>query len=225
MTARCPARHPFPGAALFHSCLSHPICWHMYKIFIALSLALTTALPALADPIPLSSLTNYIRGLSSAQTTFTQISADGAVSTGKLYLRRPGRARFEYDNDGGLVIAGGSQVAVFDPVSNQPPEQFPLKRTPLNLILSRSINLANSENIISHSGDSELTSILAHDPKAPELGTLEMVFTGDPIELRQWIMTDETGGETTVVLGPLESVDTLPNSMFNITREIEARQR
>ena len=52
-----------------------------------------------------------------------------------------------------------------------------------------------------------------------------MVFTGDPIELRQWIMTDETGGETTVVLGPLESVDTLPNSMFNITREIEARQR
>ncbi len=46
-----------------------------------------------------------------------------------LYIKRPGRARFEYappDEEPGAWQAAGS-VAIFDAKSNQPPEQYPLR--------------------------------------------------------------------------------------------------
>ena len=105
-------------------------------VFLALAPA------ALADKIPLADLSAYLNGLTTADTQFTQVNADGSVATGKLFLQRPGRARFEYaPPDKSLVLASGGQVAIFDAKSNQPPEQYPLARTPLNLILANSTSI------------------------------------------------------------------------------------
>ena len=80
-----------------------------------------------------------------------QTNADGSRSTGKLYIKRPGRARFEYDPPmKSLVMAGSGQVAIFDEKSNQPPEQYPLRRTPLNLILADNVNLGQAKMVIGH---------------------------------------------------------------------------
>jgi outer membrane lipoprotein-sorting protein len=195
----------------------------MKHLIAALALMLA-ALPLRAEPIPLTVLSDYLEGLGSATATFTQVSADGAISTGTLYIRRPGRARFEYDGDSGLVIAGGGQVAIFDPISNVPPEQFPLRRTPLNLILARDVDLGGAAQVVAHAGTPAQTSVLTQDPRNPELGTLELIFTGDPVELRQWVITDEAGSQTTVILGPLERSESLPNGLFNIPQEMDRRQ-
>ena len=195
----------------------------MKHVLAALALTLA-ALPLRAEPIPLSVLSDYLEGLDSAKAGFTQVTADGAVSTGTFYILRPGRARFEYDGDGGLVIAGGGQVAVFDPVSNAAPEQFPLKRTPLNLILARDVDLGRAAQVVAHTGDAAQTRVVAQDPENPELGTLQLVFTGNPVELRQWVITDEAGGETTVILGPMERGGRLPSGLFSIPLEIQRRQ-
>lgn len=196
----------------------------MKRLFAAFILTLATALPLRAEPIPLSVLSTYLQGLDTAQASFTQVSGDGAVSTGTLYIKRPGRARFEYDGDGGLVIAGGGQVAVFDPVSNLGPEQFPLRRTPLNLILARDVDLEGSAQIVRHGGDADQTTITAQDPDNPDLGSLQLVFSGDPVELRQWVMTSQSGEETTVILGPLSRPSELSAFLFSIPYEAERRQ-
>ena len=180
--------------------------------------------PAVAQAVPLAALSRYINGIDTARADFTQINADGTISKGTLYIRRPGRARFEYaPPDESLVMAGGGQVAVFDGKSNTGPEQFPLRRTPLNLILARQVDLSRSGMILSHTSDGTRTSVLAQDPEFPEYGTIRLVFTGDPVELRQWVITDEGGRETTVILGQLETGVSLGARMFNIVQEIQAR--
>lgn len=196
----------------------------MKRIVAALALTFATALPLRAEPIPLDVLSDYLEGLDLAQADFTQVSGDGTVSTGTLYIRRPGRARFEYDGEGGLVVAGGGQVAIFDPVSNMGPEQFPLRRTPLNLILSRDVDLEDAAQVVRHEGDAAQTAVTAQDPENPELGSLRMIFTGNPVELRQWVMTTESGEETTVILGPLQRPAELSNFLFSIPYEIQQRQ-
>jgi outer membrane lipoprotein-sorting protein len=187
-------------------------------------LALLVPLPALADKIPLSTLSDYLNSLTTVESAFTQINSDGSISTGRIFIKRPGRVRFEYDPpDRSLVIAGGQQVAIFDAKSNQPPEQYPLKRTPLNLILAERIDLARASMVVGHTADGTSTRVRAQDPEHPEYGSIELVFTENPVELRQWVITDDLGAETTVILGELQKGGQMGARLFDITAETAAR--
>ncbi|WP_225028011.1 LolA family protein [Xinfangfangia pollutisoli] len=179
---------------------------------------------ALAEKLSLSTLSKYLNSLGSAESDFTQVNADGTVSTGKIYIQRPGRVRFEYaPPDKSLVLASAGQVAIFDGKSNQPPEQYPLKRTPLNLILAENIDLGRAKMVVAHKSDATSTSVVAQDPEHPEYGTIELKFTADPVALRQWIITDDLGQQTTVILGALKTGGKYGTSLFSITNEKDKR--
>ncbi len=196
--------------------------------------SLLLALPALAlmpsaasaEPISLSDLSNYFNAFSTAQSEFTQINPDGSITTGTLYIRRPGRMRFEYDPpDNSLVMAGGGTVAIFDAKSNQGPTQYPLSRTPLNLILAPRVDLTRDRMVVAHRKEDNTTVVVAQDPERPEYGNIRLVFTSDPVELRQWRVTDDSGRETTVVLGDLRTGMEFSSFLFNITYERQQRER
>ncbi|GEM93786.1 LolA family protein [Cereibacter sphaeroides] len=187
---------------------------------------LALALPAAAEKIPLSALSSYLNGLSTAEADFTQVNADGSVSTGRIFIKRPGRVRFEYaPPEKSLVVAGGGQVAIFDAKSNQPPEQYPLSRTPLSLILAQNIDLGRAKMVVGHREDKNTTRVVAQDPAHPEYGTIEMVFTANPVALRQWVITDDAGNQTTVILGAMAQGRNLPASLFSIQSEAAKRSR
>jgi len=192
---------------------------------LALSLVIALSVPAAvaADIVPLSEISDYLNGIDSAQSTFTQVNADGSVTTGQFYIQRPGRARFEYDDEDLLVIAGGGQLAIFDGRGNTIAEQYPLSQTPLSIILDRSVDLSRSGMVVGHEYDGTATRVIAQDPDRPEIGSLTMVFTGDPVELRQWVVTDQAGTNTTVVLGNLDREERLSQMLFSIPIEINRR--
>ncbi|MBF9044529.1 outer membrane lipoprotein carrier protein LolA [Rhodobacterales bacterium HKCCE4037] len=189
----------------------------------ATSASLLGVRAAHANAIPLGDLSGYLNGIQTAQSPFTQINSDGSVSTGTVYIHRPGRVRFEYDGEDLLVMAGGSQVAIFDGRASGPPEQYPLSETPLRIILQRNVNLGQSGMVSEHSFDGTSTRVVARDPERPNIGSITLVFTPNPIELRQWIITDEGGQRTTVVLGGLQVGGSIPARYFSIPQEITAR--
>ncbi|MBV0913337.1 LolA family protein [Anianabacter salinae] len=196
--------------------------------------ALLAALPAAAlapavfaqdqQKLPLADISSYLNGLQTVSTAFTQVNADGTISTGTLYIQRPGRARFEYEPPNeALVMAGGQQVAIFDDRSNSAPEQYPLSRTPLNLILDRNVDLDRANMVVGHDFDGTATTVVAQDPAHPEYGTIALRFTGPPVELRQWVITNGDGTETTVVLDRLVPRDNIPAILFSIPQEMAQR--
>ncbi|MES0828052.1 LolA family protein [Ruegeria sp. SCP11] len=184
---------------------------------IAFALALTLAAPAAwaAEKLPLSQISSYLNGLKTVQTTFTQVNDDGSLSTGKLWLQRPGKMRFEYDPpSSAVVLANTGTVQIFDPKSNQPPEQYPLNRTPLSLVLARNVNLGQANMVVGHDFDGTATVVTAQDPKNPESGRIELMFTDNPIELRKWVIHDNAGTQTTVLLGQLDTGKNLSRDLF-----------
>jgi outer membrane lipoprotein-sorting protein len=188
-------------------------------------LVLAAASPAAAEKIPLNALSNYLNGFKTAQGEFTQVNSDGTISTGRLFIHRPGRVRFEYNPpDNSLVMAGGGTVAVFDPKSNAGPNQYPLRQTPLNLILRQNVNFASARSVVAHTTDGKTTSVVAQDPEHPDYGTIRLVFTDKPVELRQWVVTDGSGEQTTVILGELTKGVSLGPSLFSIPQEISRRE-
>ncbi len=198
-----------------------------FRTLMASAVAVTLlAVPAMAEKLPLSEISRYLNSLTTAQSDFTQVNPDGSVSTGELMIHRPGRVRFEYAKpDRSVVMAGGGQVAVFDAKSNQPPEQYPLARTPLSIILAENVNLGRARMVVGHQEIDNTTHVVAQDPDHPDYGTIDMVFTANPTELRQWIITDGAGAKTTVILGELRKGVRLPSSLFSITLEQQSRGR
>ncbi len=193
---------------------------------IAYALALTLCAPAAwaAEQLSLNEISGYLNAMTTAKTSFTQINDDGSLSTGKLYIHRPGRMRFEYDPpDSGTVVAGAGSVAIFDSKSNQPPETYPLKRTPLSVILARRVDLNRANMVVGHGFDGTTTVVNTQDPENPDYGNLELMFTGEPVELRKWVVHDNAGGKTTVILGALETGMRLPTKLFSTSVNDQSR--
>lgn len=201
----------------------------MNRRSLLLSLALLPALaagPALSQgsPLSLSEISRYFNGFQTAEGTFTQINPDETLSTGRIMIHRPGRVRFEYDPpDPNLVMAAGGSVNIFDARSNQGPTVYPLSRTPLNLILAANVDLTRARMVVDHFADGPTTVVVAQDPDHPEYGNIRLVFSAAPTELRQWIVTDDMGRETTVILGDLELGVSLAPTLFSADIEMQRR--
>ena len=179
--------------------------------------AVAMALPAAAEKLSLGELSSYLNTLKTATGAFTQINDDGTISTGRILIKRPGRVRFEYDPpDQTLVVANGDTVGIVDPKSNQGTQAYPLHRTPLSIILARNVDLTRARMVTGHSSDDTTTTVRAQDPEHPEYGNIELVFTGSPVELRQWVINDSSGSRTTVVLGDLSRGMRLKDENFVI---------
>lgn len=197
----------------------------VFLIQSAAALALVSfPLPAAAQELSLSALSRYFNSFSTAEADFTQINPDGTIATGRLFIHRPGRVRFEYDPpERNLVLAAAGSVNVFDARSNQGPTVYPLRRTPLNLILAQQVDLTRDRMVVRHYQDGPTTVVVAQDPEHPEFGSIRLVFSADPIELRQWVVTDDMDRETTVILGDMRTGVQIPPRYFSVDEA--ARQR
>jgi len=181
------------------------------------------ALPAAAEKLSLAEISAYLDGLRTAQGQFTQVNEDGSISTGRILLKRPGRVRFEYDPpDESLVVADGDTLGIVDPRSNER-QGYPLHRTPLKIILARNVDLTRERMVVGHASDGTTTTVRAQDPDNPDYGSIDLVFTADPIELRQWVIHDGNGTSTTVILGDMQTGVRLANDKFVIPGKAPAR--
>ncbi|WP_322891655.1 MULTISPECIES: outer membrane lipoprotein carrier protein LolA [unclassified Yoonia] len=192
---------------------------------ILLTFALSVyAVGASAQQLTLPQISDYLNQLQTAQGGFTQINGDGTLSTGQIYIKRPGRIRFEYNPpEESLVLATGGQLAIFDPRSNTGPDRYPLNQTPLNIILQRNVDLTAARMVTGVVSDGTTTTVTAQDPDNPQYGNIQMVFTANPVELRQWIITDDLGTQTTLVLNDLTTGAVIGDIMFNINAEMRRR--
>jgi len=182
--------------------------------------ALSISAPSFAEKISLDRLNEYINGLPVAKASFTQINADKSKSRGQLYLSRPGKMRFEYSgkNKDKVVVNNGT-VAVYDgKFKDKPPSIFPLKRTPLSLILGNSVNLKTNGMVVKHVESGKYTYVIARDPKGKTKGQIQLVFTDNPVRLTQWIITDQSKQRTIVQLGKLAEQKKLSARLFEIQK-------
>jgi len=180
-------------------------------------LPVALARPAAAQGVDVTAINNYLRGLRSATGRFRQTNPNGSVQTGRFYLAKPGRIRFEYDRpEGAMVIADGNWVGVFDPKSNRNPTRYPLDRTPLSILLRDQISLREPGMVLGATRDTVGTHITVVDPRAPDQGRMVMTFSQNPVQLRQWQIRTKAGETTQVALTEFEPGGSFGSGLFNI---------
>src|SRR4051794_36940739 len=132
--------------------------------------------------------TAYIQGLKTVSGKFTQTAPNGAVSTGTFSMKRPGKARFQYDAPAEMVIVSdGSNVSVYDG-RLKTFDRYPLSRTPLVLLLAREVRLDRGVVISSVDRTPSGFTINARDGRKEAEGRIALVFSDDPVALRGWTL-------------------------------------
>jgi outer membrane lipoprotein-sorting protein len=159
---------------------------------------------------------DYLRGITSAMGRFTQTDPRGHQASGTFYLRRPGRARFEYDPPSGLVVASnGFRVAVLDKRLGTL-DAYPLAATPLAVLLSRDIRIDKGVAIGAVARRQGGFTIVAREADKRAQGQIALEFTDAPVALAGWSITDAQGGVTRVKLADFGPGKRLPNSFFEL---------
>jgi outer membrane lipoprotein-sorting protein len=181
--------------------------------------------PAFSEKFSLIELSDYFNQLNTLQANFLQFADDGSVANGILSIKKPGRLRIDYDKpENLLILASGGQLAIFDPKGDPEPTSFPLRVTPLALILSKQLNLVDSSNILSHEYTQNETSLSLFDPEHPERGHIELIFSGNTPTLDRWVIHDESGSITLMSIEKYRENISLNEMQFNIQLEIERRR-
>jgi outer membrane lipoprotein-sorting protein len=159
----------------------------------------------------------YFNAITSLVGDFVQIGGEGRRLTGRLYLQRPGKIRFEYDAPATLeVIADGSSVAVRDrKLATQ--DLYSIGQTPLKFLLRERIDLGRDLKIMEVAPENEGVRVSVED-KSTLGGTskITLYFDKDVKELTRWRIIDPQGFQTTVSLANLERNKRIEQQLFAI---------
>jgi len=155
---------------------------------------------SLQDKDDIARVEYYLNSVKTLSADFIQISPDSSISRGRFYLKRPGRLRFEYDPPAPiLIVADGTYVNYFDVELGQL-SQIGVYSTSLGIIVAKKVNLDERIAVTSVKRDAAVISLTTIDTEEPGRGTLTLIFSERPLELRKWKIIDPQGLLTTIAL-------------------------
>jgi outer membrane lipoprotein-sorting protein len=175
------------------------------------SLLLLAATPAFAaakaKPVALSEAQKadvgraeaYLNDIRTMKARFLQSAPDGSVAEGTFYLSRPGKLRLEYDPPTPLLIIGAYQLLVYHDTQLKQTTQIPISSTPAGILVRPKITLMGADlTVIGFSERDGLDRITLAQTDDPQAGSITLIFTREPYQLRQWVVKDPQGQLTTV---------------------------
>lgn len=167
------------------------------------------SLPTIQVETAKSSLTlemieNYLNVLQSLSSAFSQTAADGSVSQGYVFIERPGKVRFEYENDIPILIVADGKILNFIDYEVSQITRWPIAETPLAPLVQKSFSFNKNVKVELGVGNvAGWTTVTISNSKNPERGKLKLIFTGTDssnLELLGWEVTDPQGEETYITL-------------------------
>jgi outer membrane lipoprotein-sorting protein len=156
----------------------------------------------------------YINSIRTLQARFVQSNPNGSVVQGTLYVRRPGRMRFEYDAPSKLkIVADGTQVTLWDPATRDF-GQWPIGWTAASFLVREPLNLSGDLTVeaLQRTGDGlQLTLV---QTRKPQEGKIIVRLAENPLALRGWSIIDNRGNKVDVSLADLRTGMQLADSLF-----------
>jgi outer membrane lipoprotein-sorting protein len=87
------------------------------------------------------------------------------------------------------------------------------------------VDLAQRDMVVAHFEAESQTAVTLQDAENPDYGFIQLIFTNNPMQLREWIVQDNSGGRTQIVLDSLTEGGRLSNVLFNIQYEMQKRSK
>ena len=162
-------------------------------------------------------IVSYLNGIRTLQGRFVQIAPDGNVTQGDVFLRRPGRMRFKYDPPTPvLIVADGVWLVLWDKELDQV-DRVPLSATPLAFLIRDEVSFGDPIVIRKFDRQPSLLKVTVFDKRREDESEITLIFSDQPLTLRQWVVTDPQLLQTRVSLYDIETNIPLDIKLFVFT--------
>jgi outer membrane lipoprotein-sorting protein len=151
------------------------------------------------DQADLQRISAYLNSIGTMTARFHQYTVNGGTAEGWLWMERPGRMRFQYDPPNPTLLLADRFYVYYVDTQLAEMSKVGLKFTPAWFLLRVPISFDDLVVTRFERGDNSL-QITVVDPKAPDNGSLTMIFSNEPMALRQWTVVDQQRHVTTVSL-------------------------
>jgi len=167
---------------------------------------------------------DYLTNLTTVAADFTQVAPDGSLGTGKFYLKRPGKMRWQYNPPTPiLMISSGTELVYYDSELEQV-SHIPLDSTLIGFLAQDKIRLSgNGIGILNFEESADAIRVTVAQIKKPDEGQLTLEFSDAPLLIRNMIIRDATQQTTTVSLNNARFGEALDPELF-IFRDPRKRQ-
>ncbi len=172
------------------------------KKYLAIFFALSISFGAKAQsPENLQKIENYLNNLKSLEATFVQMASNGATAEGRLFIKKPNKIRMEYAEPTNVLIVGDGDFIVYNDLDLDQITHIDYNDIPASLILSDKIKIDGQNiKVMDYYQDSGSTSITLDYATKGDIGPITLVFSNNPMELKQWRIVDPQSVEVSVSL-------------------------
>ncbi|SCA56483.1 Outer membrane lipoprotein carrier protein LolA (fragment) [Candidatus Terasakiella magnetica] len=145
-------------------------------------------------------LRTYLNEMKTLTGNFAQISSNGAYADGKVYLARPGQMRLIYNPPSQTELIVRSGTIIYHDKEFKQVTYYPLNATPLAVLLQEELSFDKDVEIVDLSQASGVIELTLVDREDPGMGSVTLIFSDAPLELRKWSVIDAQGIMTQVSL-------------------------
>jgi len=184
------------------------------RILFAVLLSVFTLASTAHAQVGVPEIERYVNSIRTLQARFVQSNPNGSVAQGTLYVRRPGRMRFEYDAPSKLkVVADGTQVTLWDPVTRDF-GQWPIGWTAASFLVRDPFTLSGDLTVESLQRTGDGLQLTLVQSRKPQEGKVMVRLAENPLALRGWSIIDNRGNKVDVTLTDLKTGGQLADSLF-----------
>ena len=163
----------------------------------------------------LQKIETYLNSIKSLEATFVQMASNGATAEGRLFIKKPNKIRMEYAEPTNVLIVGDGDFIVYNDLDLDQVTHIDYDDIPASMILSNKINIDNDKiKVLDFYQDSGSTSITLDYADKGELGPITLVFSNNPLELKQWKIVDPQSVEVSVSLYDAKKDSDLNDKLF-----------
>ncbi len=174
----------------------------------------------------LKEIENYFNTIDTIESNFYQLSSNGATAEGKFYASKPNKMRLEYTPPYPVEVIADGYYLIFHDKKLEQVTYLDLEENPASMILKKdfsfekeNIEITNIEN------ETGLLSVTLLKKDKPTAGSITLIFSQNPIALRQWQVVDAQQITTLVTLNKMDTNGEVDEKLFEFKDPYKSKTR
>lgn len=186
-----------------------------FVLIIAAALLMLPISAKASQEEALRQIETYLNSIKTLEADFVQTSSNGGTAEGKLYIAKPNKIRMEYDDPTSVLIVGDGNYIVYNDKELDQVTHIDYDDIPASLILANDIKI-DGKNIKASNfyQDAGITSVTLDYKDKGDVGPITLLFSNNPLELKQWKIVDPQNIEVKISLYNSMQDGKLDDSLF-----------